>query len=440
MSEQETMEAMNAPRREERLAALRECVRTTDVCSIPFGDEVNNHVHTRYSFSPYSPAAVAYHARRAGLRVVGSVDHESIAAAEEMKEAAAIVGMGATVGCEIRVAFTGTPFTERRLNNPDTIGNAYMVLHGVPAGSIDTLHQWLRPINAAREERNRRQVAALNGIVGNVLAPLDYEVDVRSLSWAHDGGSVTERHILYALARRVYDAVDEVKNTGRFLADRLGITVTGTARERIEDADNPHRWYDLLGAFKAEFVPRFFIQPSPSECPPVGDVTGLGRELGAIPAYAYLGDVGASPTGDKKAQQFEDEYLDELFAALPELGYRAVTYMPPRNTPTQLRRVQKLAERYGLMEISGVDINSSRQSFHCPEVSQPQFQHLGESTWALVGHEVATATDAESGLFGGVGTGGGDGIRGGVVGEELPHRIRRFARIGKSSTPAGREA
>lgn len=415
-----------------RLDALGELVGTLDTTALPFGAEVNNHVHTRYSFSPYAPTAVAYHARRAGLRVVGSVDHESIAAAREMKRAAEIAGMGATVGCEVRVSFAGTPFAERRLNNPDTVGNAYMVLHGVPEGSIDALAERLLRINAAREERNRRQVARLNEIMDGSVDALDYDADVRPLSWADHGGSVTERHILYALARRVYQVQaregGSVADTGRFLRERLQVETSGPARERIQDESNPHRLYDLLGAFKSGLVPRFFIQPDEVECPPVEEITTLGRDLGAIPAYAYLGDVGESPTGDKKAQHFEDEFLDELLSALPELGYQAVTYMPPRNTLQQLLRVQKLAASHGLMEISGVDINSSRQSFHCPEVLQPEFRHLTESTWALVGHEVATVGNPHKGLFGTTSAG------------SLQERIQRFAEIGKRSTAAGEGA
>ncbi len=424
----------------ERLALLRDLAETTDLLASPFGAEVNNHVHTRYSFSPYSPAAVAYHARRAGLRVVGSVDHESIGAAGEMKRAAAVVGMGATVGCEIRVSFAGTAFEDRRLNNPDTVGNAYMVLHGVPEPSISALARRLVPINAARETRNRRQVAKLNAIIRDSLGEIDYDRDVRPLSWAAQGGSVTERHILYALAQRVYDVLQKrvvhgrgrrTEETGQFLEDVLGISTGGAVRTRIGDEDNPHRLYDLLGVFKAEFVPRFFIQPDGTECPPVTEITAFGRELGAIPAYAYLGDVGESPTGDKKAQHFEDAYLDELFAALPALGYRAITYMPPRNTLEQLQRVQALAAEHGLMEISGVDINSSRQSFHCPEVLQEEFRHLTESTWALVGHEVATSVDITAGLF----LHNDRGVPG-----DLQERIRRFAATGKQSAPSGEGA
>ncbi len=46
-------------------------------------EEVNNHVHTTYSFSPYEPSAAAYAAWKAGLGIVGSIDHDSIGAARE---------------------------------------------------------------------------------------------------------------------------------------------------------------------------------------------------------------------------------------------------------------------------------------------------------------------------------------------------------------------
>ena len=80
---------------EERLAALRVVAGQES-----FPDwvvESNNHIHTCYSFSPYTPSGAALGARRAGLRVVGSVDHDSIAAAAEMTEATRILGRGSSV-------------------------------------------------------------------------------------------------------------------------------------------------------------------------------------------------------------------------------------------------------------------------------------------------------------------------------------------------------
>ena len=45
------------------------------------------------------------------------------------------------------------------------------------------------------------------------------------------------------------------------------------------------------------------------------------------------------PDGRQKAQKFEDEYLDDLFLYVKELGFEALSYMPSRNTMEQLARV-----------------------------------------------------------------------------------------------------
>ena len=88
---------------EDRLAALVAVLNDEEFPAwVP---ESNNHIHTCYSFSPYTPTAAALNARRAGLRVVGSVDHDSIAAAPEMTGACRLLGMGSVTGFEIRAFF-----------------------------------------------------------------------------------------------------------------------------------------------------------------------------------------------------------------------------------------------------------------------------------------------------------------------------------------------
>ena len=121
--------------------------------------------------------------------------------------------------------------------------------------------------------------------------------------------------------------------------------------------------------------------------------------IGAISAYAYLGDVKESPTGDKKAQKFEDDYLNMLFDELEHLGFNAVTYMPSRNTPEQLHRVMSLCREHGLFQISGEDINQPRQSFICEELAKPEFRHLKKATYALIGHERSATQDIENAMF-----------------------------------------
>ena len=94
-----------------------------------------------------------------------------------------------------------------------------------------------------------------------------------------------------------------------------------------------------------------------------------------------------SVTGDKKAQKFEDSYLEDVFECLKEEGVWAVTYMPTRNTHAQLERLRGLCVEYGMFQISGEDINSPRQSFVIKAMENPLFANLIDATWKLIEHE-----------------------------------------------------
>jgi hypothetical protein len=49
--------------------------------------------------------------------------------------------------------------------------------------------------------------------------------------------------------------------------------------------------------------------------------------------------------------------------------------------------LRALCERYGMMQISGEDINSPRQKFTIEKMREEQFANLIESTWRLIRHE-----------------------------------------------------
>ena len=61
--------------KQDRLSALKDLATTVGHAS-PTPGQVNNHIHTIYSFSPYTPSAAAFRSRKAGLETAGSVDHE----------------------------------------------------------------------------------------------------------------------------------------------------------------------------------------------------------------------------------------------------------------------------------------------------------------------------------------------------------------------------
>ncbi len=342
----------------------------------PVARDVNNHIHTTYSFSPYSPTAAVYFARAAGLCTCGLMDHDSIAGASEFLAAAKVARMGATIGMECRASFANTPFADRKLNNPDQKGIVYMALHGVPHDRAAELNALYAPYREKRNVRNRKMVDAINGMMGKYGVTIDFEKDVLPLSNFAKGGSVTERHLSSALA----------------------LPISGKIEGFLLDEANPHMMYDLLGWIKSQLISRFYIDAT-DECPDVRELLALSERIGAISAYAYLGDVGDSVTGDKKAQKFEDDFLDELVEYIAGLGYRAITYMPSRNTKEQLRRVRALCEKHHLFQISGEDINQPRQSFVCQAQRDPEYANLYEATWALIAHEWRAIENPGDGLF-----------------------------------------
>ena len=364
----------------------------------PVARDVNNHIHTTYSFSPYSPTAAVFFARAAGLCTCGLMDHDSIAGAEEFLAAAEAAHMGATIGMECRASFADTPFGDRKLNNPDQKGVAYMTLHGVPHDRAAELNAIYAPYREKRNVRNRRMVDAINGMMGKYGIAIDFDRDVLPLSNFTRGGSVTERHLSSALAYRMIDVIGKGEKLVKFIKEELQLPISGKIEGFLLDEANPHMMYDLLGWIKSQLISRFYIDAT-DECPDVRELLALSDRIGAISAYAYLGDVGDSVTGDKRAQKFEDDFLDELVEYVAQLGYRAITYMPSRNTRPQLRRLRALCEKHNLFQISGEDINQPRQSFVCEAQRDPEFANLYEATWALIAHEWRATENPADGLF-----------------------------------------
>jgi hypothetical protein len=417
---------------QDRLAALRAREKEFPPRGEKTG-EINNHIHTIYSFSPYTPSMAALRARDAGLEAAGSVDHDSIAAAEEMIAACSALGIGGCVGFEVRVSFKigddgrPGPFANRKINNPDSEGLVYMTVQGAPKPALPLIRDFLAPLRRERRLRTKAMAEAANGLLAEAgLGKIDFEEDILNRSQFAKGGEITERHLLAAVADKLILKYEKGSALVEGLRTRFGLRVSPKIGEALSDSANPHYLFDLLGILKSGFLSRIFIQPGEGECIPAKKVTDFAASIGAIPAYAYLGDVGESPTGDKRAEKFEDDFLEELFDELSRLGYKAVTYMPPRNTAAHLRRVRRLCEERGFMEISGVDINSSRQSFNCPEVLQDEFRHIVDTTWALIAHERLTSLDPAFNLF---------SPENPLAAQPLKERLRAYAAAGKDLDP-----
>ena len=158
------LRALNAPTKAERLENLRKAVQETSF-SAPNPVYVNCHIHTTYSFSPYSPAAAVFAAKAEGLCTAGIVDHDTTAGAVEFLEAGKIAGMPVTAGMEARVSMQGTPLAGVHTNNPDQAGISYMTFQGIPHENLARMNDFFAPLRAARNTRTRKMAANINHLL-----------------------------------------------------------------------------------------------------------------------------------------------------------------------------------------------------------------------------------------------------------------------------------
>ena len=233
---------------------------------------------------------------------------------------------------------------------------------------------------------------------GKYGVTINFDRDVLPLSNYALGGTVTERHLACALARRMLEVIGGGEKLVDLIKGEMKLPLSAKVEGYLLEEGNPYALYDLLGWVKSDLIGRFYVNAT-DELPDVREALDLCNEIGAISAYAYLGDVASSVTGDKRAQKFEDDYLDELIPYIKELGFKAVTYMPSRNTRAQIERVRALCRKYDLLQISGEDINSPRQPFVCEAQRDPAYRDLVDSTWALIAHEWRSTVDPQNGLF-----------------------------------------
>lgn len=386
MDKKEILALLNAETAEQRLNNLKTLIASETEKPAAKPEYANNHIHTKYSFSPYSPTAAVYFARQEGLLTCGIMDHDSIAGATEFREAGKIAGMGTTCGFEARVSFAGTPFENRRTNHPDQVGASYMAFHSIPCESFEKAQKKLKELAEKRNIRNRRMVDKINAITSSYGITVDFDKDVLPISNFAVGGSVTERHLLYALSLKIIEKVGR-ENVLDFLKNELKVTPSAKVEAWLSDTNSEHFTYDVLGVMKSELNARTYI-PADDEMMTLAEAVDFANDIGATLCYAYLGDVGVSATGDKKAQKFEDNYLEELMVFLKEAGVKGITYMPSRNTIAQMDKLMGLCDKLGFTQISGEDINSSRQSFICKELADPRFSHLVDAAWRLVKSEI----------------------------------------------------
>ena len=243
-------------------------------------------------------------------------------------------------------------------------------------------------------------VKNIDSILRNYGLGLDFESDVIPVSKWTEGGSITERHLLYATARKLLRKYKPGQEMISFLKNRLGIRLSETSESYLSETENPYYDFDVTNILKGFFSEFMYVDASEKEAPNVEEVIPYLKKIGCIPTYTYLGDVKTeSVTGDKKPQKFEDDILDEMMRLLHSYGMGALSYAPRRNDSQQIHMVRELCRKYNMMEVAGEDINQPRQPFVNTELGSDIKAYFDLTTWAIIGHERMADESLEKGFF-----------------------------------------
>jgi hypothetical protein len=388
MTRESLIEQLNNNKKRKRLTALKKLkkLEKKDNSLMPKvkAYDTNIHIHSFYSFSPYSPTKAAYMAYKNGLKTMGLIDHDTLSGAIEFLKACDILDRAGTVGFECRVHFDAFN-SEKTINNPAQKNNAYITVHGVPKKYIKKTEEFLVALREKRNIRNIKMAAIINENYKADNISIDFENDVLPIAKVKEGGSVTERHLLFILGLKFIEKFGKGNTLVEFLNNK-GYMLNEMQKAFLLEKDNPYYEYDLLNVLKGK-IKTFYVAAT-DECVNINELVVFANSIGAITAYPFNSSVS-----------YEDEYLDNLFIQLKNSGINAVAYSPVKITEEQRKKIQNLCRHYELLEINGEDINSPRQKFDNELLLKEEFANLTDASWAVIGHERMANLDIYNGMF-----------------------------------------
>jgi len=367
---------------EQRLAALAELSSLAERGRAPMAtavDVANMHCHTFFSFNAYgySPAALAWLAKRNGYKLMGIVDFDVLDAVDEFLSACDLVGVRGSAGLETRLFLP--EFASREINSPGEPGVTYHMGIGFVSSVIPA---FVQGVAADMRERARQRNLGVIQRVNAYLEPVavDYAGDVLPLT---PGGNATERHIVAAYV----STAGRLPDPARFWADRLGMDPAKTAAA-MEDAAA------FQNTVRSKLMKKGgpgYVLPGPDSFPTIETFHKLIVACGALPCCAWLD--GTSPG---------EQAMDELLELLAAKGVVTLNIIPDRNwnIADPAARQQKVANLYRVVELAremalplnvGTEMNSFGQKlvddFAAPEL-EPVRQDFLDGAYFIYGHTV----------------------------------------------------
>jgi hypothetical protein len=370
--------------RTEALQELLVLAQQGEIELAPAAEVANLHAHTFFSFNGYgySPTALAWLAKRRGIKLMGIVDFDVLDAVDEFLAACDTVGVRGSAGIETRVFIP--EFATREINSPGEPGVYYHMGIGFTSSQVP---EAVAPILAAMRrraiERNRNMLARINTHLTPVT--VDYEQDVLPLT---PQGNATERHMLQAY---VQAATRTVSDPAAFWADKLTMTPDQVAAQ-IKDGP---KFQNFIRTKLMKKGGVGYIQPGPDTFPTVEEFHNFIGQCDALPCAAWLDGTSA---GEQAIAELLDLLISQGVVALniiPDRNWNIADHDTKRLKLQKLYEVVELAQKLDLPLNVGTEMNAYRQKlvddFDAPELA-PVREAFIDGAFFIYGHTVAQRT------------------------------------------------
>lgn len=371
------LDAFDATR---RLAALEALAARTPAAA-PY-ERVNLHLHSFFSYNSrdWSPARLAWEARRAGLYAAGLCDFDVLDGLEEFLEAGQLLGLRAVVHLETRAFLRA--YAAGDVNSPGEPGVSYIMGAGFTRAPDPATPEGrtLARLREQAEARNRALVGRINARLPPIA--VDYARDVLPLTPA---GCPTERHLVRAYRLRAAAAFPAAADHAAFWSPLLKVP----AEKMTALVGDLPAWEEKMRAALVKAGGIGYERPTEQSFPPADAFARWVRACGALPTMTWLdGTTPAEADGEA------------LLACLRAEGVCAVNIIPDRNhriadpavravKRRKLDEIVTLCERLHLPLIIGTEMNKDGQPFFDDtqgEALRPYHDAFLRGARVLVGH------------------------------------------------------
>lgn len=273
---------------------------------------INLHIHTfhSYNYNNWSPSRIIFEGWKVGLKYIGTVDFDTLAAVEETGIAGKLLGIGAVGGLESRVFID--EMKDVVINSPQEPGIYYLCGKGFtecPDENSDT-GKFFQHIKEIAQGRNKKVIEKLNIYLKDVV--VDYERDVLPLTPSENP---TERHIIEAYQRRSEEVLGEKVDI--FWADILKMDVDRIMETRINRRAD---FQELLRKALIKYGGPGYMPPERKNFPSFDDMIKMTEKAGGIPTGTWLDGTNLG-----------EENPEQLLEFLKGKGIKVITIIPDRN-------------------------------------------------------------------------------------------------------------